>query len=203
MKIVFACLLCLLLGASESFAVKGGPTYPAGTNIVGTYAGVMQGAFDPTNPASSNSIGIFTLGVPSSGNASGAFVMFSRGRVFTGTARAFADPQKASLKGIVSATYNYTLHVPLTDAAGATTISDISVTASANGPLNAKIAASKSASSISSSTTVLRGEATLNISEGGVRNNGDPLITSILSLVVSGVKQSNTASGTISTGTSG
>ena len=111
MRILLACLLCLVLPTAECFAIKGGPPYPAGTqSLSAPMRACMQGVFDPTNPAASNSIGIFSLGVPSTGNATGAFVMFSRGRVFTGTAQAFADPQKASLSGVLSATYNYTLY---------------------------------------------------------------------------------------------
>lgn len=194
MKIVLATLLCLVLATSECFALKGGPIYPAGANLVGTYAGVLQGAFDPTNPASSNSLGIFSLGVPSTGNASGVFVMFTRGRVFTGSAQAFADPNNSSLKGILSATYNYNLSKTLTDpTTGTQTITTIPVTASAQGPISATVAASKSASLFSKSTTILRGTATLSISEGQVASNGDPIIASNLSLTVTGVKQSDTA----------
>ncbi|MGZ4984761.1 MAG: hypothetical protein ACXV8A_01605 [Chthoniobacterales bacterium] len=195
MKIVLASLMCLLLGASQSFAHKGGPTYPAGTNIGGSYAGVLQGVFDPTNPASSNSIGIFSLKVPSTGNATGTFVMFSRGRVFTGTAQAFADPNKSSLKGVLEATYNFNLLVPVSTVSSTgivvTTISSVPVTASANGPINATVAQSKSANLFSTATTIVSGDATLSISQGEVAANGDPVITSILSLVVSGVKQSD------------
>src|SRR4051812_3399498 len=200
MRILLAILMCLVLTSGECFAIKGGPPYPRGTNLVGSYAGVMQGVFDPTNPASSNSIGIFSLGVPSTGNASGSFVMFSRGRVFRGTAQAFADPEKATLKGILDASFNYTLHVPVTitdsDGTTATVFQDLQVTASAKGPVDAKVAASKGASVSAASTTVLRGDATLNISQGGVAANGDPIITSVLSLTVSGVKQSNSAPAT-------
>ncbi len=194
MKIVLAGLMCFVLAASECFALKGGPVYPPSANLVGTYAGVLQGAFDPTNPASSNSVGIFSLGVPASGNASGVFVMFTRGRVFTGTAQAFADPNKSSLKGILSASYNYTLSRTITDpTTGTQSIATIPVTASAQGPIDASVAASKSASLFSSSTTILRGTAALSISEGQVAANGDPIIASNLSLIVTGVKQSNTA----------
>ena len=198
MKAVLGCLLCLLLTTAQTFALKGGPVYPAGTNIVGTYAGVLQPTFCPRpNPAecgdAQNSIGIFSLGVPSTGNASGNFVMFSRGRVFTGTAQAFGDPQKATLKGIVSATYNYSLYVPVTetDENGTTTtrFETLDVTATAAGPLSAKIANSKS-SSFGLSTTLLRGEATLNIT-GGVNATGEPVVTATLGLTVTGVKQSN------------
>ena len=193
MKILLASLMCLILGTAPCFAIKGGPVYPVGGNITGNYAGILQGAFDPTNPASGNSIGIFTLAVPKTGNSTGVFLMFSRGRVFTGTADAFADPNKASLKGILSASFNYTLHVPVTttDANGntSTTFTDVSVTASAAGPINATVSTAKSASAFSSSATILTGDATLNISEGGVAANGDPLLTSVLSLLVTGIKQ--------------
>jgi len=194
MKILLACLMCLVLPTAECFALKGGPPYPGSTDLVGNYAGVMQGVFDPTNPASSNSIGIFSLGVPSTGNATGDFVMFSRGRVFTGTAQAFADPGKASLKGILSATYNYSLSRLITDADGSTHIEVSAVTASARGPIDATVAASQSAALFGSSTSILRGEASLSISQGQVADSGDPVITSVLSLVVSGVKQSSTVS---------
>ncbi len=194
MRIVLASLMCLLLGTSQSWALKGGPPYPQGSNIVGTYAGVLQGVFDPTNPASSNSIGIFSLGVPSSGNATGAFVMFSRGRVFTGTAQAFANPQKASLKGILSASYTYNLSSLLTNADGTQTVVTTPITATAAGPVNAKISTvggTVSGGTATSSATVIRGDANLSISQGQVAANGDPVISSILSLVVSGVKQSS------------
>ena len=193
MRILLACLLCLVLPTAECFAIKGGPPSPAGANIVGTYAGVMQGVFDPTNPAASNSLGIFSLGVPSTGTASGAFVMFSRGRVFTGTAQAFGDTQKASLRGVLSATYNYTLSTIVTSDTGVRTLATVPVTATANGPINANIASSKGSSFRSTTTTILRGDATLSISQGGIQPNGDPTITSILSLVVSGIKQSDVA----------
>ena len=146
MKILLAALMCLVLCTSECFALKGGPVYPAGINIVGTYAGVLQGVFDPTNPASSNSIGIFFSGAPSTGNAAGAFVMFSRGRVFTGTVMAFASPQRASLQGILSATYNYTLSFVVTDTDGTTHIETVPVTATANGPITATVANSRATS---------------------------------------------------------
>ena len=191
MKAVLGCLLCLVLTAAQCFAVKGGPQYPLGENIVGTYAGVMQGAFDPTNPGSSNTIGIFSLGLPSAGTGGGAFLMFSRGRVFSGSIQAFGDPEKASLKGILNATYNFSVSVPVPGQNGSVTIETIEVTATANGPITAKIASGRSASVLGGSVTRLRGDATLHISQGNLEDNLDPTIDRILSLVVSGIKQSN------------
>ena len=194
MKALFASLLCLVLAASQSFAIKGGPPYPASNNLPGVYAGVLQGVFDPTTPSSSNSIGVFSVGVPTTGNATGPFVMFSRGRVFSGTIQGTADPTKASIQGVLSATFNYNLSRTVIDpTTGVSSVVTIPVTASANGPLNASVGTFKSANSLSTASTVLQGSATLNIAEGQVSSNGDPIIVSILSLAVSGFKQSNTA----------
>jgi hypothetical protein len=196
MRIFFALLVCLVFTAAQCFAIKGGPPYPASANLVGTYAGVLQGVFDPTTPSSSNSIGVFSVGVPKTGTATGPFVMFSRGRVFSGTLQGIADPTKASIKGVLSATYNYNLSRTIIDSTGATTIVTIPVTATANGPVSATVGSFKSASTLSTSTTVIQGTATLNIAEGQVAANGDPIIVSILSLTVSGFKQSDTAATT-------
>jgi hypothetical protein len=193
MRILFALLMCLVFGSAQCFAIKGGPPYPASANLVGTYGGVLQGVFDPTTPSSSNSIGVFSVGVPKTGNASGPFVMFSRGRVFSGTLQGTADPTKASIKGVLSATYNFNLSRTVTDSTGATTVVTIPVTATANGPLDAAVGSFKSAKTLSASNTIIQGTATLNIAEGQVAANGDPIIVSILSLTVSGFKQSDTA----------
>ncbi len=129
--------------------------------------------------------------------------MFSRGRIFTGTAQAFADPLKASLRGILQATFDYDLSTLVQDADGSQHFETISVTASALGPINATIASSKSSRFTSSTTTILRGDASLSISQGEVAPNGDPVIVSFLSLVVFGVKQSNAATGSTTITTSG
>ena len=192
MKAVLGCLLCLILTSAQCLAVKGGPEYPLGNNVVGTYAGVLQGAFDPTNPGSSNTIGIFSLGVPSSGTAGGGFLMFSRGRVFSGSIQGFADPENATLKGILDASYNFSVSFAVPGENGSVDIETIDVTATANGPITAKIANARSASG--GSVTRLRGEATLHISQGNLEGNLDPSIDRILSLVVSGIKQSNEVS---------
>jgi hypothetical protein len=199
MKILFALLMCLVFGTAQCFAIKGGPPYPASTNLVGTYAGVLQGVFDPTAPSSSNSIGVFSVGVPKTGNATGPFVMFSRGRVFKGTIQGTADPTKASIQGVLDATFNFNVSRTVTDTVGdivLTRIVTIPVTATANGPLQASVGSFKSAKTLSAATTVIQGTATLNIAEGQVNASNDPLIISILSLTVSGFKQSDSAPST-------
>src|SRR5947207_13832016 len=163
MKGLLGCLLCLVFTITQAFAISGGPPYPGATNVVGVYAGVMKPkkvpATCPADPStcpdsppgcSANSLGVFSVGVPNSGTATGTFVMFSQGRVFNGTIKGTADPGKdansARLNAVLSATFNYTLTFPPTPCpvptpAPACTPSSFSqeVTASANGTLDAHI----------------------------------------------------------------
>ncbi|MBA2435034.1 MAG: hypothetical protein M3480_07040 [Verrucomicrobiota bacterium] len=193
MKAILGSLLCLVLVSSECFALKGGPPYPASTNIIGTYAGVLQPAFDPTDPFSANSLGVFTLGVPSTGASTGTFIMFTRGRIFGGTIQGVGDVNKATVSALLDASFNYTLTV--IDDLGVP--QSIEVTASVNGPLNAKVVPTRSPFAISSAK--LKGDATVFISNGGVTGDGDPIIDGTLSLDVMGFKQSSAepATGTI------
>ena len=194
MKAILGSLLCFVLFASECFALKGGPPYPGSTNVVGTYAGVLQPAFDPTDPFSANSLGVFTLGVPSTGESTGNFMMFSRGRAFSGTIQGVTDPGSAKVSALLNATFNYTITYVTTDDTGALTTVTVDVTATVNGPLTATIKPTRSLNA--SSSTKIRGTATAFISNGGVENNGDPTIDGILSLDVMGFKQSDTVTST-------
>jgi hypothetical protein len=219
MKILLACLMCLVLGATECFAISGGPVFPGGTNVVGTYAGVMKtsrfcvvcendqetqikckdlqsylqehpgaipGSCSLQPDCSANSLGVFSVGVPSSGIATGTFVMFSQGRVFTGTIRGTADPGRATLTGVLDATFDFTLtRTFVNPITGEVTTTTTQVTASANGNLRTRI----------SSALRLAGTATLNISQGQVDGANEPVVTCEMTLRVSGFKQSNTAPG--------
>ena len=118
MKILLGALMCLGLTAVQSFALKGGPVYPAGANITGTYAGVLEPVFDPTDPFSSNSLGIFSLGVPSAGLSNGSFVMFFQGTVFRGTIQGVGSPLDGSLKAILSAWFSISSSSTLSDIFG-------------------------------------------------------------------------------------
>lgn len=203
MRILLASLLCLVLGSSQCFAIKGGPEFRnGGTSIVGTYAGVLQGAFDPTNPFSSNSLGVFTLAIPTSGASTGQFVMFAQGRTFNGKIQGVGDTNTAKLKALVNATYDYTLNFTTTDSTGAQTLQSISVTASVNGTLTANVTSGRTASGATS--TLLRGTSTLYVDQGRVSSSGVPVISSSLSLTVQGFRQSLTAAtGSLSGGTGG
>lgn len=191
MRALFGSLLCLVLFAAQCFAISGGPAYTK-ANLVGTYAGALRPAFDPTNPASSNSIGIFSMGIPTTGTGSGKFVMFTQGRTFNGTIQGTGDPGDATIKAILTATFNYTLTFVTTDASGAQTVNTRSVTASVNGSMNAGVTTSRSSSLLGTAATRLNGTAVLDIDEGQVAANGQPILTSVISLTVTGFKQSST-----------
>jgi hypothetical protein len=98
MKIILASLMCLALGASECFAIKGGPVYRGSSSLIGTYAGVMQ-----PGDTVFNSLGIFTISVPQSGLASGVFIIFQEGLLLNGTMQAVADGTKKKITGLLHA----------------------------------------------------------------------------------------------------
>jgi hypothetical protein len=139
---------------------------------------VLQPSFDPTDPFSSNSIGIFTTGIPTSGFATGSFAFFTRGRVFLGTIQGVADPKGASIKGILQA-----------DIGGAPDIST-DLLPSARGKLDARVVTFTGFTGVSA--VRIKGEATLFVSEGLRDDSGKLIVSSIIVLAVDGFKQSNT-----------
>ena len=202
MKAILGSLLCYIFFVSQCFAIKGGPQYPIGSaSITGTYSGVLQPNFDPTDPFSSNSLGVFTLGIPTDGASSGTFLMFARGRIFGGSIQGVANPNSGALTALISGTFNYTLE--FFDADG--NLQTEPITASITGSLTAQV--TSFSNSFTSSSAILTGTATAFVSNGGVEANGDPVLDSSLSLTVMGFKQSDVApaSGTLTppTGTGG
>jgi hypothetical protein len=209
MKAFPTCLMCFVLVIAQALAdshvaPNGGPAYPATTNIAGIYAGAMtpQNSGNPANCAS-NSLGIFSLIVPSNGLATGTFVMFAQGRVFTGTVRAAADPGKARIRGILDATFDFTVHItcpdpqcppnPVTGICD-TPSCDVTVTASAKGKFDVDIT---SGSTISLGVGArLNGDVKLNIDQGQVDSNFVPIPTCKMRLNLDGFKQSTTTTST-------
>ena len=204
-------LIGVLIVAFGSVGISGGPVYPLGTNVVGTYAGTMvpgcaacngqapcQGqqqvkckkldAFLNENkdfvacgdcPAgcSANSQGIFSINVPDSGLSSGTFVMFSQGRVFSGTIQGTADAGRQMMSAILHATFDFTV-IDLTNPSNQTML-----TAEANGTLNAKI------SNRSSRGIRLAGSSILDITAGTVNGDLTADVNCHMALSVAGFKQ--------------
>jgi hypothetical protein len=80
-----------------------------------------------------------------------------------------------------------------TDDNGNPIVVSIPVTATANGPITSKVVAPAAASDIGAAAR-LTGEATLSVTGGFVSGStGEPVVTSVLSLAVSGFKQSSNA----------
>lgn len=210
MKALFGSLLCLVLATSQSFALKGGPPYPTGGNIKGTYAGVMQGLFDPTNPRSSNTLGLFSFSIPASGFATGTVVFFVAGRTFTGTFQGIGDPNKGRLRGVVQSTTstNIILCQPPTtfitsDPTATPPLRPLptDVTDRADGAVDASITSSAKAGS-SVTGTLLKGTGFVTATQTVKKGDTYPdcqtaqVNSSLLSLIVDGFKQSTSTTTT-------
>jgi hypothetical protein len=202
MKKILPVLLCYVLSASQMYAVSGGPVFTSGISPVGTFSGVIEGITEtddlvgsgPTIPGDplptpnnsntvpSNALGLFDLEVPAVDNASGVFVLFADGIVFTGTIQAFANPNNDKLMGILEASSSVTI----TDVVGTTTTTTVTETALGN--ITAKITGATSASTSLGSLT---GTASLEVSYGEYNTSTlQPVIDKTLTFNVIGVKQS-------------
>ncbi len=188
MKAILASLLCFVLLASESFALKGGPPYPIGTSAPGLYAGILQPTFNPSDRFSSNSLGLFTLGVPTTGASTGNLIIFSRGRVYSGSIEGVTDVNKGTITALLNATFDYTTTKP--DPITHLPVS-IDLTASITGPFTANILVNRNAGI--GAAPLLRGNATGLLSNGEVDDDGNLIIVAKLNFDVLGFKQSNTA----------
>ena len=96
MKILLASLMCLVLGASQCFAIKGGPWGGGGVSVLGNFAGVMEGECF-------NGLGIFTINVPQNGLATGVFLIFQSGLFLMGDIQALADGHRKRITGLLHA----------------------------------------------------------------------------------------------------
>src|SRR5271170_7063902 len=99
MKTMLAVLLSFILMEAPVLALQGGYSLPNSSNgLTGTYAGVLIPSSDDVLASNAvdigtNSLGLFTLGVPTTGLGAGTVSIFSVGRTFTGTIQALADPE--------------------------------------------------------------------------------------------------------------
>lgn len=127
MKILLACLMCLVLTMSQAFAISGGPVYGGGKTrvpVVGTYAGIMQDIM-----VGSNNLGIFTISIPQQGLATGTVFIFTGERTFSGPISGLADPTTNTFTGTLQG-------IPVVTS-GSTTIETLNF--HADGSIDAKI----------------------------------------------------------------
>lgn len=115
MQRVLSLLVAYVFLQTQSWGLSGGPVYTSGalnSAIIGTYAGVMVPSvinriFD--NPATittpqsdANALGIFILGVPDVGIATGSYLFFQEGEAFFGAIQGVLDPQNGELRALTS-----------------------------------------------------------------------------------------------------
>jgi hypothetical protein len=203
MKTLLAILLSFIITEAPVLAIHGGYTLGGSGQIDGTYAGVFiptgdvflsdtTGAITNTNTGTDN-LGLFTLNVPSTGVSTGALVIFSAGRTFTGTIQGIPDPSNANgIKGLITATYNFDVYVTTTTVSNGVvtaSVSTLPVTATAEGSFSADV--STTTATVQSPTGVLlSGQTTLQIDDGLVNDDGSPLITEVASFDIEGFQQS-------------
>lgn len=134
MKNVLSFLLSFVFFQTQTWALSGGPFASSGAqaSVIGTYAGVLL----PKN-LGSNSLGLFNIGVPETGFASGSFAIFASGGTYYGTMYGVLDPNTRELSAVAEGQQNAkrTIVDPLT---GAVTISFRPV-ALASGQISAKL----------------------------------------------------------------
>ena len=189
MKRVLSFLLMIVFlqaQVSTAFAKRGGPDIVGTQNVdtIGTFAGVLiPTSTTSATGSSANSIGLFSLGVPDAGVATGSMVMFDQGISFNGTITGVADPLNGKLTGIIDAISTASFF----DEANP----DVDFRAFAQGNLEAQIketasfnAFSSSVSFFSFATTRLEGLASVDI-------NGGPNEPSTATYIVDGFKQSS------------
>ena len=196
MKKLLPILLCYVLMTSQVFAISGGPQFGGGAlSPVGTYSGVMIPGMGTTNSSSLYTappvaLGLFSISVPTSQVATGAFLLFESDTIFTGNFDASVDPDSGQLAGIAFG-YDYQ-QVVGTDTTGAA----ISVTEEEGYAVGSVVAKIGGSGKNAISTATITGEALLSVTflAGATDLSGHHETSAVLPLIVSGYRQSFTAS---------
>lgn len=200
MKRALSFLLMIVFMQAQTaplFAKRGGPDVGGTQNVntIGTFAGVLI-PLSAENPIvrNSNSIGLFSLGVPDVGVARGAFIAFVDGLAYNGTITGVADPLNGQLTGILDATSSITFVDP-NDPTGPGLVSI------AQGQIEAQIRETANFSQpgaftfTSFATTRIEGEAVLDIDGGFTVDATDgSTFGNTVRFTVDGFKQSSTVS---------
>ena len=202
MKKILSFLLTIVFLQAQVFAMSGGPNLGGakGENIVGTYSGTLTPDAIASSVLGPNgeqipSLGIFSIKVPVTGYATGVFTMFSEGQVFGGTISAVGDALKGTLSGLLQATYDVTITASILDTIFGPVVSSTGVTYTVNGTLKAEVSTAQGQSTSTSATgnsfQLVTGQAILVVSQGQVNAQNQPIITSLQTYTVDGVKQSS------------
>lgn len=222
MKKVLSLLLAFIFLQVQTWALSGGPVYNSGTaqSYVGTYAGVLVPQSEVTNDdtddsegeGSATSIGLFSIGQPDAGQATGALLVFVDGAAFSGTLTGIIDPQTGLLRGVINATstFNVVFFIPerTQNEDGTETITNTreEFPVFAQGSLEAQVIFSQATISAvpgfgggTVNPARINGTAELDIFFT-IENDGTPNVNKTVRFEVDGFKQSDTVAATATTG---
>ena len=196
MKRVLSFLLMVVFmhaQVSTAFAKRGGPDIgdQATVDTIGSYAGTMIPVFstNPANNGSSNSIGLFSLGVPNIGVAQGTCFLFVDGSAYEGTITAVADPIGGEVQGLIDAMSVFVLVDPLNPTVNYRVFASGNIQAEITDTAAGSVVGFQTAATFA--TTRLEGEASVDISSQ-VDINGNSIVSNTVTFVVDGFKQSST-----------
>lgn len=198
MKRVLPLLLAYVFLQTQSWALSGGPNYGSkGFTPVGTYGGVLLDTTTGDAAAGVDfaaSTGVFSVGVPQTGVATGSLALFVHGAAYVGSIVASVDPEKQLFQGVVNGTSLFQVVEIVTTGSG-NNISTSTVTFSifAEGNINAKFIQTDTSLTQNAKATRLIGTAQIQ-TFGHINNDGSPDITSTSTLTVSGLQQSTQVS---------
>jgi len=212
MNRVLSLLMTYVFLQTQAWSLSGGPfqnnSGPV-LDVVGTYSGILVPTFengvnvntgdtevDVDTPTRFNSIGIFSLGVPEVGIATGAFAFFGNAQVYNGTITGVVDPDDGSLNAILDA--------PTTLRAPGATTGGVAATyvGQALGSMQADIVAAANISLAAQGR--LSGTAHLDVFEGEFNADLSVKVASTFDFAVEGFKQSDqVAASAISIGADG
>jgi len=118
MKQALSLLVAFIFLQTHTWAIAGGP-FDSGSNsnpTIGTYAGVMVGDVAIGVVPGSGSLGLFTVGIPTTGVGQGAFALFVGNITIVGDVLALGDPDLETIQGVMTGDYAYTLDSETYDA---------------------------------------------------------------------------------------
>jgi hypothetical protein len=165
MKTLLAILLSFAVTEAPVLAIHGGYTLGGTAGVNGTYAGVLIPTADTSLVSGTggtnfgtNALGIFTLGIPTTGIGSGTVFIFASGQQLAGTIQALASPAAdGGIVGIIQATGQLT-EGTFSDIFG-DTITETEVTGEASGGLSVTV--DQSTQSVSTSGINISGTASV------------------------------------------
>lgn len=204
MQKVLSLLMAFVLLQVQAHALSGGPVFGGATlNVVGTYAGVLipedidEELAIATTQRSSASIGLFSLGVPDVGPATGGVVVFVDGTSFNGNLTGVVDPGNGNFQAIIDAVSAYSIVFPVDTDGDGDIDATIDTAVFAQGSIDARIVSlvtgGNSFSSTPATSTRLAGTASVDVFYL-LEADGTPDVSNTATYAVDGFKQSDTVS---------